>query len=271
MLRFGIICTKIQKSLRFEKPYIVSPDGSPKMLWDLMCLLIVVYEMITIPLQISYEVDISETFSRVITGIFGFDILLNFNTGIYVDGYLKLDRYRIIQEYLRLWFWIDLISTFPYDIILEESSYFIQSARLLRLLKFLRFIKILKLLRLAKLKKIIDRFDELLKFSQEFAAAITFIKLFVFVLFLGHILGCIFHYVGMQEDPEESWLAETFFTDWYHRYIDSLYWGIQTMTTIGYGDITPQNTEERLMGVFLLLVASTGFAFTMNSIGAALQ
>lgn len=103
------------------------------------------------------------------------------------------------------------------------------------------------------------------------AAILTFTKLFLFVLFFAHVLGCIFHYAARQEDPENSWLGDLFNADWYIRYVNTLYWGVTTMTTVGYGDITPQNATERLLGIFLLLVACGGFAFTMNSIGFALQ
>lgn len=125
-----------------------------------------------------------------------FDIILNFNTGIFEDGLLKMNRNAIMRDYLEFWFWVDCISTFPYDIILDESSNFVQSARLLRLLKFLRFIKILKLLRLAKLKKIMDKINEILELNSVLAAIMTFVKLFLFVLFFAHILGCVFHFTA---------------------------------------------------------------------------
>jgi hypothetical protein len=39
------------------------------------------------------------------------------------------------------------------------------------------------------------------------------------------------------------------------------------MVTVGYGDITPQNTQERLLIMISMLVASGVFAYTINSIG----
>jgi potassium voltage-gated channel Eag-related subfamily H protein 5 len=58
--------------------------------------------------------------------------------------------------------------------------------------------------------------------------------------------------------------------DWFIAYEAALYWAVQTMTTIGYGDVSPQTKIERLIGVVFLLIASFVFAYTMNSIGAAL-
>lgn len=107
-----------------------------------------------------------------------------------------MQRKLIIKEYLKFWFWIDSFSAFPYDLILDEESGFASSAKLLRLLRFLRFIKVLKFLRLAKLKKILDSLSETFSIHSGLAAFLTFIKLFLFVLFFAHLLGCIFHFTA---------------------------------------------------------------------------
>ncbi|CAD8160415.1 unnamed protein product [Paramecium octaurelia] len=262
---------KAKSAVTLKQPYTFSPNGSMKILWDLLCLLLVIYEMITVPLMIGFEIEIIQLFSRISATIFIFDILLNLNTGVYLEGKLNMNRKDILKEYMKFWFWLDSVSAFPYDIIMDESSSQVQSAKLIRLLKFLRFVKVLKLIRLAKLKKIIDKFDELLSMRPRVAAIINFCKLFFFVLYFAHILGCIFHYIAYQEPSDHSWLADIYFSDWTIRYVNSLYWGIATMTTVGYGDISPQTPEERCIGILLLLVACGGFAFTMNSIGFALQ
>jgi hyperpolarization activated cyclic nucleotide-gated potassium channel 2 len=39
---------------------------------------------------------------------------------------------------------------------------------------------------------------------------------------------------------------------WTVRYINSIYWAVTTMITVGYGDISPQTPIERLFGIFFL-------------------
>jgi hypothetical protein len=44
-----------------------------------------------------------------------------------------------------------------------------------------------------------------------------------------------------------------------------------TMTTLGYGDVIPVNTREKLFVTILALIASVIFAYSMNSIGEILK
>jgi voltage-gated potassium channel len=49
---------------------------------------------------------------------------------------------------------------------------------------------------------------------------------------------------------------------------DGLYWAISTMTTVGYGDVSPQTEEGRLLAAIVMLV---GIAFVAVVTGAIAQ
>ena len=50
---------------------------------------------------------------------------------------------------------------------------------------------------------------------------------------------------------------------------ESLWWSVQTVTTVGYGDVVPRNVEGRIVGT-LLMVAGIGFVAVITaSIAAA--
>ncbi len=57
-----------------------------------------------------------------------------------------------------------------------------------------------------------------------------------------------------------AYIAEHGTNTGFATYGDALWWGIVTLTTVGYGDITPQTTTGRWAGVFLMLtgVATLG-------------
>ena len=42
--------------------------------------------------------------------------------------------------------------------------------------------------------------------------------------------------------------------------IDALWWAFATITTVGYGDITPITFAGRILGIFLMLIGTAIFA-----------
>ncbi len=58
---------------------------------------------------------------------------------------------------------------------------------------------------------------------------------------------------------------------WYYQYELSMYFMFITMLTIGYGDVTPYNTPERIYVIIITLIACGIFRYAINTVGAILQ
>jgi hyperpolarization activated cyclic nucleotide-gated potassium channel 2 len=86
-----------------------------KLTWDMLCMILIFYEIITIPFKISFNVDISDTWDTIVDTIFFMDIALSFNTAYYKDGIPIYSRKKIAINYLKLWFWLDLMASFPHE------------------------------------------------------------------------------------------------------------------------------------------------------------
>jgi hypothetical protein len=57
-------------------------------------------------------------------------------------------------------------------------------------------------------------------------------------------------------------VAYRYLEDW--SWIDSLYFSVVTLATVGYGDLTPQSEEGRLFTVFYIVVGIGIFAAVIN-------
>src|SRR5690348_16616827 len=84
--------------------------------------------------------------------------------------------------------------------------------------------------------------------------------------------ACLFYVAGttMNYDNNDSWIQNQGLLDCtnFEKYINSLYFTITTMTTIGYGDIKPRNNNEYMVVIFLELLAGITFAFIIGKIGS---
>ncbi len=264
---------------------VLPPDGRVRLTWDLLGMVFILYEVIMIPLQISFTFDegnFLSVFAIVIDAFFISDLLLNFNTGYYLRGNLVVDRSEIASNYLKSWFVLDFMASFPYTYILDaagvgddnSSSRVSQSTRIIRILRFFRFIRVIRLIRVLKLKNMFGKLESFINLSPALNALAGFLRLSAIILFIAHWIACIWHLIGDLENGSaaNTWIIYVDMQDasWGSRYVASIYWAITTMITVGYGDIVPVTDLERVYVMFTMLLSSGIFAYSMNSINALL-
>jgi CRP-like cAMP-binding protein len=111
--------------------------------------------------------------------------------------------------------------------------------------------------------------------SDTFNIVIQFSKLLFIVLFIAHWGACFWYFLGISEYNEKgnSWISQANLINnsVYDQYISSIYYYITTMTTVGYGDITPITSNEKIYAMFSMIMACGVFAYVVGSIGTVLS
>ena len=144
---------------------------------------------------------------------------------------------------------IDLLATMP-----PYLSYFLPNARYMLMFRTFRFIRIFRILKLFSL--INEGYILMYSLRKSLNKIAVY---FLFVLILVTCLGTLMYMV-------ESGRNDTQFTD----LATSVYWAIVTMTTVGYGDITPVTPIGRLLSAFVMLLGYTIIAVPTGIVTATI-
>ena len=193
---------------------------------------------------------------------------------------LVRDRKLIAKRYVKFWFWLDLISIIPFDIILEQSGNLGDMAKFTkvgRLYKMIRMLRMVKMIRLFKdRKKIINNLDSILKVNAGYERIVFF--LLGFILF-NHTFACIWIMLAAFHE-EHNWrtafqnrfrdIEDYSFVDDYSDgdwYLVGWYFIATTVTTVGYGDINPVSNVERFFCNLLMFIGVISFSFATGALG----
>jgi voltage-gated potassium channel len=123
---------------------------------------------------------------------------------------------------------IDLLAILP-------SLFLVPGFRVLRILRFLKIFRVFKVTRFILA---VDRLTEALhEIQQELLALVILSLMFVY------LAACGIHYFEREAQPEA-----------FGSILDSMWWAVVTLTTIGYGDVYPTTPGGRLFTALVALV-----------------
>lgn len=189
------------------------------------------------------------------------------------ENMLIVERKRIIRNLFRLSNILDLFATVPFGLYiyfaLRENAPYIFYLRFFP--KLVHLIRVFRKFRSFLFIKKIDAFAILHKKLVYFSKMVLLLALCI------HLMSCIFYMIARIENfGPETWIARTGLEDvnpW-EKYFACVYWAITTLTTIGYGDITPYTATEKaaamiwmVVGVYIISYSVgqfTSFYFALN-------
>ncbi|CAL1528803.1 unnamed protein product, partial [Lymnaea stagnalis] len=270
-----------------------------KAVWDWIILLLVIYTAIFTPYAAAFllseekkqndrPVTIQERYSEPLTIIdlivdimFIIDIFINFRT-TYVNKNDEVVSHpgKIAVHYFKGWFLIDVVAAIPFDLLLFGSETD-ETTTLIGLLKTAR------LLRLVRVARKLDRYSE-------YGAAVLLLLMATFAL-IAHWLACIWYAIGNMErnlslnnkdQPRFGWLDELAKqTHQYYnetnmalggptiksKYVTALYFTFSSLTSVGFGNISPNTNSEKIFSILIMLIGSLMYASIFGNVSAIIQ
>lgn len=179
---------------------------------------------------------------------------------------------------------MDFTATFPFYLISNEGSW-------LKLLRMTRLPKVLNLVDEKRITKLINFVveglpnDKRIKYRIHIKQAFSIMRLMLITIILTYFIGCGFYFVALiawnQEKPrnfltlleneklnyeEYDPEMETKGTVYeFYDFISVIYFSMTTLSTCGFGDITPQSNLEKVTGVLVMFSGVGFFSYIMGN------
>ncbi|EDO30140.1 predicted protein [Nematostella vectensis] len=200
------------------------------------------------------------------------DIFINFRT-TFVDSNDEVVSHpcRIAVHYFKTWFVIDLMAAIPFELLIMVGNTD-ETTTLIGLLKTAR------LLRLVRVARKLDHYSE-------YGMAVLCLLMCSFAL-LAHWLACIWYAIGNLErqrtNSTHGWLdvlAEQIHRpfdekevdsgpDIESKYITALYFTLSSLTSVGFGNVSPNTNAEKIFSICVMLIGSLFYAAIFGNVAA---
>ena len=272
----------VRQRLRSSNRFVIDPKSKSVRRWDVITFFALVCTAIVTPVEVAFlesKIDALFVWNRVIDMIFLFDLVLQFFLAYHDVGrgnILIKNRHLIAKRYVSSWFLIDLVSSYPFD-LMGFVHHFFQN-------RSLRLLRLLKLARVARIQRIQSRWEVYAIFSMSYAA-LGLYKLSAMLAIFAHWCACLWGLAANESiigKSTYSWIQarELLLVDprgesdprkLFHKgsaaetYTAALYFAIYTLTGIGYGDVTPTSHRETIVCVFLMAISAIFWAFMIGS------
>ncbi|UII22194.1 cyclic nucleotide-gated ion channel [Fulvivirga ligni] len=172
--------------------------------------------------------------------IFIIDIPISYFQIRYIqDDFLMADK-SVAKNYMHGWVIFDILLAFPYGLFIPNV--------VVRLLRVFKLVKIAALMRYFRSREV------------KYGNSLTIIFFFYWFVIGTHWLTC-------------GWLAlrgVEYTENIFGNYLKALYWVSTTLTTVGYGDITPNTNAQYIYAICLQVMGVGVFGYIIGNIAGFL-
>ena len=271
-------------------PWVLHPSHWFRRGWDLVQIFVLAYVTFAVPYREAFGWTayggwyILEFFVDV---YFWIDLIMGFFTALWVpteddDVRYVTDLSEIRARYLRTWFAVDFLAALPFEYVRralrgesrcswdvtvmspcrDETRSVSRATR-----RFLAFLGLFKLLKLARIYRAVRVFEAYAETLLKYHVFVTVSKMLLTLSLMSHFMACgygsVYNFAREDHSGREGLHWEL--------YIAALYWAVQTLTTVGYGNVVPQTVAERLIACGVMLLGGFIFSYIISKVSAVLD
>ena len=216
--------------------------GKLYFVWNLFVVIAVTYCTVSIPFSVAiYESSTIYLYREIaLTLIFSLDILISLIRIRRKASFMHIEH-SALQVFYRRWIVIDIIAAIPFSLIFGISW-----LQLIRLVKAIKVFYLIQMLR---------------QLMAHISNVILMLQLLFWATIATHWLSCGWISLrGLDHD-----------LDLFTNYVNAVYWTVSTLTTVGYGDMTPVNTNERMYAILTMIFGYSFFGYLIGSFAGILS
>lgn len=286
--RFDWIVERAKQSPKTSR-WVVHPGSGFRVAWDVAQIAILIYVALVFPYRYSFDVYSYGPWyllEVLIDVYFWIDLALGFFMAYWEptadDDYrYVVDLNKIQSEYLRSWFTVDLLACIPVDLISRNiqgkatcswswssnpcaGRGVALSSSQRTAIQFFAVLRLLKLLRIFGAVRVLKRYEE---FTLQYHSTFSMCKLLLVLSLLSHWMACTYGsvYNFAREDHAGREMRP------WELYVAALYWAVQTLTTVGYGNVVPQTVLERLIACGVMVLGGFIFSYFISKVAITLS